>query len=98
MNDHQTRLWSSMIDRVDEYLIRGAGFAELVGMLEGALQAGEFKEELERQFYDYWTPLEVVRALIADREITQIEAEAAVQTDVIRLRDFLCDMIDGTNA
>lgn len=61
MNEHQHRLWQSMIDLIDSYLIdENQDFYEIVGKLEGVLDASEIKDSnLINQWYDYWTPLEI---------------------------------------
>lgn len=45
MNDHQYRLWESMIGLIDSYLNNeNQDFYEIVGKLEGALDASEIKD------------------------------------------------------
>jgi hypothetical protein len=64
MNEHQKRLWQHMIDVIENYLDKNnENFHDVVGELEGALDASEIKNsELISEWYDYWTPLEVWRA------------------------------------
>lgn len=63
-NDHQKRLWQSMIDMISQYLEQSSSdFYGLVGNLEGALDASELKDaELVNKWYEYWGPLEIRRA------------------------------------
>jgi len=54
-----------MIDLIQSYLDEQTDdFYSIVGKLEGALDASEIKEEvLVSQWYDFWTPLEIRRAI-----------------------------------
>ncbi len=65
MSEQQQRLWQSMIDLIQGYLSgETEDFYRVVGKLEGALDASEFKDiDLINQWYDFWTPLETRRAL-----------------------------------
>ena len=65
MNEHQKRLWQSMIDLIQSYLNGDTeDFYSIVGKLEGALDASEIKDAaLVNQWYDFWTPLEIRRAV-----------------------------------
>ena len=65
MNEHQQRLWESMVGLIDSYLNNeDRDFYEIVGKLEGALDASEIKDDsLITQWYDFWTPLEIRRAV-----------------------------------
>ena len=59
----QRRLWSDMIEAVARYRAGAVSFSQMVGALEGALDAGDFEEtDLRRRWYDLWTPLEIARA------------------------------------
>lgn len=64
MTGHQKRLWQSMIDLIQRYLNEETDdFYDLVGKLEGALDAADIKDkELVSKWYDFWTPLETRRA------------------------------------
>ncbi len=75
MNEHQKRLWQSMIDFIQEYLDgKTKDFQGVVGKLEGALDASEIKDEsLVKQWYEYWTPLETRRA-VEGNNVTKNEA------------------------
>jgi hypothetical protein len=65
MNEHQYRLWKSMISLIDSYLNNeDKDFYEVVGKLEGTLDASEINDNnLVSQWYDFWTPLEIRRAV-----------------------------------
>ena len=65
MNEHQHRLWESMIGLIDSYLNdQNQDFYIIVGKLEGALDASEIRDNnLINQWYDFWTPLETRRAV-----------------------------------
>jgi len=64
MRGHQKRLWQSMIDLIQRYLNEETDdFYDLVGKLEGALDAADIKDkEIVSKWYDFWTPLEIRRA------------------------------------
>jgi hypothetical protein len=64
-----------MIDSIQAYLEgKNKDFSGLVGALEGALDAGEFRDgELVTRWYDFWTPLETRRA-VEGNNITRSEA------------------------
>lgn len=67
LNKHQNRLWRTMIDVIKDFRKGKIKFSDAVSKLEGALDAGEFKNEiLIRQWYDYWTPLEILNATKGD--------------------------------
>lgn len=81
MNEHQRRLWLSMIDKIQSF-IEGENddFYGLVGELEGALDAGEFKnEELIERWYDVWTPLEIRRS-IEGNNVKRVDAIQELET------------------
>ena len=65
MTDHQKRLWQNMIDSIEDYINKEDNdCCNLVGRLEGALDASDIKDnELISRWYDLWTPLEVRRAV-----------------------------------
>lgn len=65
MTVQQKRLWQSMIDLIQRYLNEETNdFYDLVGKLEGALDAADIKDkELVSKWYDFWTPLETRRAI-----------------------------------
>jgi hypothetical protein len=65
MNEHQKRLWKEMMDLVQFYLDgKTENFNALVGKLEGILDAAEIKDnDLINKWYDFWTPLEIRRAI-----------------------------------
>ncbi len=54
-----------MIELIQSYLHgETRDFYSIVGQLEGALGAAEFKDKsVISEWYDYWTPLEIRRAV-----------------------------------
>jgi hypothetical protein len=64
MNDHQRRLWTSMVSMLEDFKAGRIEFARMVGNLEGTLDAGEYHDKsLTDQWYARWTDLETVNAL-----------------------------------
>jgi hypothetical protein len=63
LNEHQLRLWNKMLKSIESFRKGKLQYFDLVGELEGALYAGEFKdEELIKKWYDSWGPLEILNA------------------------------------
>jgi hypothetical protein len=63
LNEHQSRLWRRMLQSIEDFRQGNLKYYDFVGILEGALDAGEFREKgLVEKWYDFWTPLESVRA------------------------------------
>lgn len=53
-----------MVKLVSDYQRGTIALAQLVGELQGALDAGDFRDEvLVRRWYELWTPLETYIAL-----------------------------------
>jgi hypothetical protein len=86
MTDHQQRLWQSMIDLIQNYLDgKTEDFYGLVGKLEGALDASEIKNEvLINRWYEFWTPLEIRRAV----EGNNVQRAKAIE-ELKRMKKFL---------
>ncbi|HFD32193.1 MAG TPA: hypothetical protein ENJ28_05740 [Gammaproteobacteria bacterium] len=64
MNEHQKRLLKQMINLINQYRKGQVKYSNFVGELEGALDAGEFKDnEMIEKWYDLWTNLEIMNAL-----------------------------------
>jgi hypothetical protein len=60
----QGEIWKRMLDLIRRYEAGSVGFYRMVGDLEGLLDAAEFKDSsLVKQWYDFWAPLEVLRAM-----------------------------------
>ena len=80
-----------MIDSIQSYLEgKNDDFCRLVGELEGALDAGEFREkELITRWYDYWTPLETRRA-VEGSAVTRSEAIKELES----MRRFLSNSLE----
>ncbi|QQT24845.1 hypothetical protein [Sphingobacterium spiritivorum] len=52
-----------MIGSIADFRTGKLIFFDLVNELEGALYAGEFKDEdLIMKWYEFWTPLEIINA------------------------------------
>jgi hypothetical protein len=52
-----------MLQLIEEFRSGKLKYYEFVGALEGTLDAGEFRDkDLVERWYDFWTPLEIVRA------------------------------------
>lgn len=95
MNEHQKRLWQSMIDLIQSYLDgETEDFYNIVGKLEGAFDAAEIEDsDLINQWYDFWTPLETRRAV----EGNNINKAKAIE-ELISMKNFLLNnknMIDA---
>ena len=81
MNEHQQKLWKSMIDLIETYLSgETKDFYGIVGKLEGALDASEIRDvDLIKQWYDFWTPLEARRA-VEGNNINETRARDELKT------------------
>ena len=86
MTNHQRRLWQSMIDLIQGYLNEEFNdFYDLVGKLEGALDAADIRDEkLVSEWYDFWTPLETRRAI----EGSNVNKEKAIK-ELKAMKEFL---------
>lgn len=86
MSEHQYRLWKIMINLIDSYLHNETqDFYEVVGKLEGALDASELKDTvLINQWYDFWTPLETRRA-VEGNQVNRIKAKE----ELAAMKEFL---------
>jgi len=91
MTEHQKRLWQSMIDLIQSYLSgKTDDFVSMVGGLEGALDASEIKNELlVKQWYEYWTPLEIRRSV----EGNKVDKDMAIK-ELMSMRAFLLKKVD----
>lgn len=91
MNPRQERLWRRMIALIDEFRVAKVEFFSLVGELEGALEAGEFRDkDLVSKWYDLWTPLEILRADGDEVVYEQVAAELEA------MRRFLLENLPGS--
>ena len=62
-NELQLRLWNDMLKAIEDFRDGKIKYFDLVYGLEGALDAGEFRDKsLVEQWYDYWIPLEILSA------------------------------------
>lgn len=74
-----------MLEMIESYGEGAISFPRLVGKLQGALDAGEFRDEaLIKRWYDFWGPLEITNA-VRGNQITYKE----VAKDVEAMRLFL---------
>lgn len=63
LNQHQSRLLRDMLQFVEQFRQGKLKYYDFVGALEGALDAGEFRDSgFVERWYDHWTPLEITRA------------------------------------
>lgn len=63
MNERQSRLLRDMLQLLKQFRQGELVYYDLVGALEGALDAGEFQDSgFVEKWYDHWTPLEITRA------------------------------------
>ena len=67
-NELQVSLWRHMLESINDYRQNRITFSNLVDSLENSLVAGDFPEDenLLIQWYDYWTPLEILNATKGD--------------------------------
>jgi hypothetical protein len=92
-NEQQTNLWRNMISIIENFRKGKIQYATLVYGLEGSLDAGEFKNKtLVKQWYDYWTPLEILSATTGDN--TTIED---ANKYLVAMEMFLKNMSDFYN-
>jgi hypothetical protein len=86
MNKHQHRLWKNMVDLIESYLSNETqDFYGIVGKLEGALDASEIKDnDFINQWYEFWTPLEIRRA-VEGKEVNRTKAAE----ELIAMKKFL---------
>src|SRR5689334_7629614 len=89
LTEHQHRLWTAMLGTVENYKSGNISFPELVGALEGAFEAGEFRDgRLVERFYNLWQPLEITNAVkgihAAGHEVTR---------DIQAMENFLVDFL-----
>ncbi len=88
MNDHQRRLWERMLKTIESYRDGAMSLPQLVGELEGALDAGDFRDDaLVNRFYDFWGPLEITNAVKGDASYNE------VAKDVEAMQGFLLEQI-----
>ena len=63
LNEHQKRLWKSMLKSIEDFRNGNIAYCNMVGELEGALDASDINnKEVSERWYDYWIPLEIERA------------------------------------
>ncbi len=79
----QLKFWQNMLRLIRDFRKGVISYRDFVYGLEGCLDMGEYKDEkLIHQWYDYWTPLEILSATKgnnvtledADKYISDMEA------------------------
>lgn len=89
LTDHQHNVWSSMLQTVENYTSGNISFPELVTGLEGAFEAGEFRDgSLVERFYNLWQPLEITNAVKGIHA-----ARHEVARDVQAMENFLVEYL-----
>ena len=82
LNEHQIRLLGYMLNLIEQFREGECSFYDLVYGLEGALDAGEFHNELfVREWYDYWTPLEILDATCGNNAAIKDANECICEMD-----------------
>lgn len=91
LNEHQSRLLHDMLQLFEQFQLGKLNYYDLVGALEGALDAGEFRDKgFVERWYDFWTPLESARA----------QQESGVRVEdiggyVANMKAYLESVLDG---
>ena len=63
----QKRLWANMLISTESYRKGELRYSDFVYGLEGSLDVGEYQDkELIEQWYNLWTPLEILSATKGD--------------------------------
>jgi hypothetical protein len=86
---HQQRLWQNMVDLIQNYLNgETKDFYGLIGQLEGALDASDIQDHaLINRWYDFWTPLEIRRAVQGN----EVDPEQAIE-ELSKMKQFLLEI------
>jgi len=97
LNEHQLRLWDRMLQSIESFRKGELQYFNLVYDLEGALDAGEFKDEkLIKQWYDFWLPLELWNASILNSDVTGYVFNIEdVNQDISNMESFLKSVFTG---
>lgn len=91
MTTHQRRLWGDMVRAIDLFLQGERAFDQMVGDLESALDAGDFKDrELVARWYDHWQDLETQRAA---HHQSGLFVEDEARADAEAMREFLTSTV-----
>lgn len=91
LNEHQSRLLHDMLELFEQFQLGKLNYYDFVGALEGALDAGEFRDKgFVERWYDFWTPLESVRA----QQGRVVRAED-VNGYVANMKAYLESILDG---
>jgi hypothetical protein len=66
-NELQTKFWAEMLQSITRYRMGDLSYSDFVYGLEGCMDAGEYQDkELIGQWYNHWTPLEILSATKGD--------------------------------
>jgi hypothetical protein len=86
LNDHQSRLWGDMLKSISCFRTGQLSYNNLVGNLEGGLDASELKDQrIIEQWYNHWIPLEIERATHGDSvKVSTIESHLKSFEEFIR--------------
>jgi hypothetical protein len=83
-----------MIKLLDAYKNDEVLFSSIIGSLEGALDAGEFKDkEFFQKWYDLWGPLETYNAIKLDEQKPPIKEE--IISSVGAMYKFLVEKLEN---
>lgn len=90
-NEHQRRIWKSMIDMIQCCIdCQACDFYAVVGKIEGALDAAEIKNDaIISQWYDFWLPLETRRAV----EGNNVDTVKAIE-ELVAMKNFLLSNLE----
>jgi hypothetical protein len=99
-NKLQSKLWYNMIRTIEDFYMGKIQYSNLVYGLESDLDTGEFNNKsLVDQWYDYWTPLEIIYATKGE-DVTISEVDEYLLVMELFLRsipldfDFLIDDVE----
>ena len=71
-NALQKRLWIDMLKSIESYRKGELCYSDFIYGLEGSLDAGEYQDkEIIEQWYNFWTPLEILSATKGDSTTTE---------------------------
>jgi hypothetical protein len=84
-NEHQQRLWLTMINLIEDFRKQKISYTIFVSELLGALEAGEFKDKvIIDKWFDIWCSFEILSATKGDS--TTIND---IQKDLLEMELFL---------
>jgi hypothetical protein len=91
LNEHQWRLVNNMVESIRSFREGQLQFYNLIGNLEGALDAGDFSDsEMIKEWYELWTPLEILRAQkgnnVTVEDVDRYLSDMIIFLDVLKTR------------